>query len=291
MDPYLILGVTRDCTSTDIKRNYRKLSFQFHPDRNSQEEAKTKILEINAAYEMIGDEDTRKKYDNGQLYSNNDMYSNNDNFGQDDLVDLMKMMFNNKVFCGDGPQIHFFNDIGGNNRFFQQHIPKPPIITKHILLTLEQSYFGCTIPVQYEKWKMQHDLKISETDTIYLNIPRGIDSNEFITVEKKGNILHEISTGDVRVVINIQNLTEFTRNGLDLIYKKKTSLKEALCGFSFEINHINGKTYTMNNKANLSEPLAVIKPNFKKMVPNLGIIRDNSVGNLIIEFEIQFPDF
>ena len=53
--------------------------------------------------------------------------------------------------------------------------------------------------------------------------------------------------GDVKVFINVENKTEFIRDGLDLLHQKKITLKEALCGFSFDIKHLSGKTYTINN--------------------------------------------
>lgn len=61
---YAILGVTRDATDDEIKKAYRKLVFEFHPDRNPDDkEAEVKIREINAAYEVIGDPETRRTYE------------------------------------------------------------------------------------------------------------------------------------------------------------------------------------------------------------------------------------
>ena len=73
---------------------------------------------------------------------------------------------------------------------------------------------------------------------------------------------------------------------MDLILKRKINLKEALCGFSFEIQHLNGKILAIQNKNNIT----VITPNYKHVVPNMGMIRDNNSGNLIIEFDVEFPE-
>lgn len=63
-DFYEILGVRRDASDEDIKKAYRKLAFEYHPDRNPGDaEAEAKIREINAAYEVIGDVETRRSYD------------------------------------------------------------------------------------------------------------------------------------------------------------------------------------------------------------------------------------
>ncbi len=64
LDYYETLSVARDATDEEIKKAYRKLAFQYHPDRNpGNEEAEAKIREINAAYEVIGDPESRKTYE------------------------------------------------------------------------------------------------------------------------------------------------------------------------------------------------------------------------------------
>jgi DnaJ family protein A protein 2 len=73
---------------------------------------------------------------------------------------------------------------------------------------------------------------------------------------------------------------------LDLIYKKELTLKEALCGFAFEITHLSGKKLGLNT---LESP-TVVKPGTKKLVGNLGMIREQVVGNLVLEFSVTFPE-
>jgi molecular chaperone DnaJ len=64
MDFYDILGVPRDVSDEDLKKAYRKLVFQYHPDRNPGDKAaEEKIREINAAYEVVGDPEQRRTYD------------------------------------------------------------------------------------------------------------------------------------------------------------------------------------------------------------------------------------
>ncbi len=64
VDYYRVLGVSRDITDDDIKKAYRKLVFQHHPDRNpNNSKAEEKIREINSAYEVLGDPESRRTYD------------------------------------------------------------------------------------------------------------------------------------------------------------------------------------------------------------------------------------
>ncbi|MGE3558177.1 MAG: DnaJ domain-containing protein [Nitrospira sp.] len=64
MNYYQMLGVSRDASDEDIKKAYRKLVFEHHPDRNPEKtESEARIREINVAYEIIGDPEKRRSYD------------------------------------------------------------------------------------------------------------------------------------------------------------------------------------------------------------------------------------
>src|SRR5262245_49433405 len=63
-DPYDILGVSRTATQDDVRRAYRKLAKQHHPDRNpGNKEAEQRFKEIQAAYDVVGDPERRKQFD------------------------------------------------------------------------------------------------------------------------------------------------------------------------------------------------------------------------------------
>lgn len=62
-NPYEVLGVQKDATDADIKKAFRKLAFDYHPDRNKSPEAEEKFKEISAAYEILSDLDKKQKFD------------------------------------------------------------------------------------------------------------------------------------------------------------------------------------------------------------------------------------
>ena len=67
-DPYDVLGVDRSASAADIKRAYRKLAKQYHPDRHAGDKrAQAKFAEINAAHEILGDKEKRGKFDRGEI--------------------------------------------------------------------------------------------------------------------------------------------------------------------------------------------------------------------------------
>jgi DnaJ-class molecular chaperone len=281
---YDILGVPKDAAEADIKKAYRSLSLKYHPDRNQTEEAKTKIQQINEAYETLGDGSLRKDYDMKRQFGGASPFQNMGGPGEfTDINNIFNMMFGGG---GGGPGVKIFHN--GMPQSFHNAFrapQRPPPISTHIELTLEQSYSGCVHPVNIERIIKNDDSTETEKETIYVNIPAGINHNETVVLHDKGNIVNSIC-GYVNITIVIVNNTEFQRHGLDIVYNKRISLKEALCGFTFDINHPSGKKFAINNTGNSS----IIKPNYRKIVPGHGMKRENNVGNMIVVFDIIFPD-
>lgn len=296
-DYYKTLGVSQDASESDLKKAFRSLSLKYHPDRNSNDDAKGIFQEINEAYETLGDPELRNKYDTelkfGEGTMNFQHMNSMDEFN--DINNIFNMMFSgmggmggiHKMGFGGAPEIRIFNNGTGNfHAQFSHNIQRPPSpITANIEITLEQAYIGCSIPLEYEFWTLSNNMKISEIKTVNIVIPAGVDEDETLVLKGGGNVINENVKGDLYIKINITNKTMFKRQGLDLIIQKQISLKQALCGFSFDILHLNGKVFCLNNSNNSN----IITPGFKKIIPTLGMKRDNAVGNLIIVFEIEFP--
>ena len=278
---YVTLGVSKDASQDEIKKKYRKLSLQHHPDRGGNEETFKKLSE---AYEHIGDPENRQKYD---MEQNNPFLGGGGGgggmpFGNDHLFN---MMFGGMPpgFPGGpgGPNIQIFRNGVPVNNPLQRASP----IIKTIEITLEQAYNGCNLPIEIERWILVEDKKQVEKETIYIDVPKGIDENEIIIIKDKGNVISDTNKGEIKIFIKITNNTDFTRHGLDLLFTREITLKESLCGFSFDMKYFNGKTFKINNSAG-----TVIQPNYKKMIPNMGLERNSHKGHLIIEFTIKFPE-
>lgn len=303
---YDVLGIPSNSSDAEIKKKYRSLSMKHHPDRNpGNAEALKKSQEINEAYETLGDAQLRKRYD---MSRNNPFVSLSSNHGTD--VDINSLFGNlGNLFKQEGmnaftdtfmsemkdngsnlPNIKIFrsgNTTGSHYNNLFKHMPhlrpKPKALIKTIEIDIGKINEPNTIPVSIDRWIIENDMKTNETETIYVNVEQGIDDNEIIMMENKGNI-HEQLKGDVKIVIKVINNTNFRRQGLDLFIDQTITLKESLCGFSFELNYINGKNYTVNNTRG-----NIVSPEYRKTIPKLGITRGNNVGNLIIIFHVEFP--
>ena len=295
---YTILGVDEKASKEEIKKAYRSLSMKFHPDKNQgNQECVSKFQQISAAYETLGDEKKREEYNMSR--SNPFMRMNANNGGMEvPIDDIFSALFGGGGSGSNfgmhgfppgfppgfaGQKIHVFH--GGMPMNFNQAMQKPTPIIKNISVNIEQILLGCTIPIEIERWLLENGTKVFERETIYVNIPKGIDDNELIILRDKGNILNEQCKGDVKLFITIHNDSQFKRSGLDLIFEKTISLKDSLCGFSFEIKYIDGKSYTINNNSG-----NIIPPEYRKIIPKMGLTRDEHVGNMIIVFHVEFPE-
>ena len=113
-----------------------------------------------------------------------------------------------------------------------------------------------------------------------------MDDGEIVLLQDKGHIINDQLKGDIKITVHVENNSPFIRSGLDLLYRKSITLKESLCGFAFEMSHLNGKTLCMNNMTGKT----IIKPKFRKIIPKMGMMREQNIGNLIIEFDVDFPE-
>jgi DnaJ homolog subfamily B member 4 len=278
---YSILEVPQTASAEDIKKSYRRLSLQYHPDRNRNDpEMTTKFQKIGEAYEVLSDSEKRKEYD---MINNNPFFKmmNSSTTGMGmGMEDIFASLFTQQQPFG--PNVHVFHNGVHIN---PQHLQKPTPIIKTIDVPIEKILSGTTMPVEIERWLIQDKNKTFEKETIYIDIPKGIDEGEIIILRDKGNVVENDIKGDIKIFIRIQNNTDFKRQGLDLILEKNISLKEALCGFTFEIKYLTGKVYTINNNSG-----NIIVPGYKKMIPNMGFSRDQHTGNLVIIFNINFPE-
>ena len=302
---YNILGVPETASKDEIKKAYRSLSLKLHPDRNKNNpEAVSKFQKINEAYETLGDDQKKEEYD--MMNKNPFLRMAQQGGGQNmdspfqDMDDIFSALFGNVLgsmpgvkqgmHFGGPPGMHFGGPGGPRIHVFRggphtQALQKPTPIIKTVTINMEQVLTGGTIPVDIERWLIEGENKVFENETIYVTIPKGVDDNEIIILRDKGNILNDEIKGDLKLFVKVENTTQFERKGLDLIIKKLISLKDALCGFSFELKYVNGKVYTLNNNSG-----SIIPPEYIKTIPNMGLTREGHTGNLLIHFQVQFPE-
>lgn len=293
MDYYNVLEISKNATQNEIKKAYHRLSMKYHPDRNNSPDANMKFQELNQAHEILSNENKRKQYDMGILDTHDDV----------NIDDMLSGLFSN--FMGNipnmrtSPEIHVFTSSQPFGFFPQMHTEHNehaffdnlcaqmmgiPPINKTINISMEECYCGITIQCSIDRMNQGRFHNKTENIILNVNIPIGINNNEEIVLKEQGHIMNS-KQGDVHVRIIINKHEYFEKQDMDLIYKHRISLKEALCGFRFSIEHLNGEILNLNHNGS-----SVIQPGSQKKLANYGFVNENQKGSLIIIFDVYFPE-
>ena len=240
-----------------IKKAYRKLSLKYHPDKNISN--KQHYDKITDAYNFI-----ISNINNINNKSKNEIVLYNENNNQ------------NHINYNNYQNQDLNNENNSYNKFKED-------IVMTMKITFEQAYNGSNIPINIERNIMYNNLLKQEKETLYVEIPKGIDNNEIIIIENKGNIFNNFKS-NVKIHTFLLNHELYTREGLDIIYNINISFKESLLGFEYNFKYLNNKIYKIVNKEN------IIHNNSKKIIENIGFLRNNYSGNLIITFNVNYPE-
>ena len=283
-DYYKILEVDKDSSQNDIKKAYRKLAKTYHPDLNpNNDKAQEKFKEINEAYEVLGDEEKKKKYDTfgssydfsgGQNFDPSQYgYSYNSSDGTGDFSDFFNTFFSGGGGAG-GSQGFNINDLfgGRGSSRSSRRSTEPPrqSFESELSITLEDGYIGATKEISLNYG--------GELKKLSIKIPKGIFPGKKIKVKgEKWGI-----NGDILFKVNLLDDGKNRLEGLDVITKVDLLPWEVALGTKAVIKTLSGKI-----KINIPQGIGAGK---RIRVPNKGYLdmNDNS-GDLYIEVNIVNP--
>ncbi len=213
-DAYDILGVEKNDSDAVIKKAYRKLAMQYHPDKNQgDQEAEERFKDVAAAWNVVKPEN-RKKYDAGEM----DLQGNAIGFGKVDfspekMGDLFSSFFDEKPKASKG------------NKDRSSSAPDKLDVRGELTLAFLEAARGTNATV-----KMSHNLEMN------VKIPPGILNNQTIRVKGKGKT-YEGKAGDAYIKIAVQEHPFFEREdgGNDIYLEVPVGLDEAFAGATIDV--------------------------------------------------------
>ncbi|XP_029437428.1 dnaJ homolog subfamily B member 5 isoform X2 [Rhinatrema bivittatum] len=186
-----------------------------------------------------------------------------------------------------------FNGVNGLHRrhpepiHSRRKVQDPPVIHE-LKVSLEEIYHGCTKRMKITRRRLNPDGRTIRTEDKILNIviKRGWKEGTKITFPKEGDATPENIPADVVFVLKDKQHAHFKRDGTNVVYAAKISLKEALCGCTVSIPTIDGRVIPL--------PCSdVIKPGTVKRLRGEGLPFPKvptQRGDLIVEFQVRFPE-
>lgn len=269
---YETLEVSPNATSDEIKKSYRRLARKYHPDINKEKDAEEKFKEINAAYEILSDEQKRKQYDQfgDSMFGGQNFHDFARGQGNVNLDDILSQIFGGGGFSQSTGGFGGFESFGGFGGFGGRSQPNLDINAQ------------ITIPFSTAILGGKHNINL-QNQNFDIKIPAGIRDGETIRLRGKGKTMGNQS-GDVLLKVSVAPHPQYSQDGDNLTKKFDLPLKTALFGGKVEIETLY-KTITLKVPKNT-------KNNQRFRVKELGAYNRKSKtnGDLYLEANIILPD-
>lgn len=273
-DPYTILGVSKSSTLDEIKKSYRKLAKKYHPDLNpGNKEAEKKFKEISHAFDLIGTNESRAKFDRGET----------DEQQQKQYEEYMKSQgrrgqtFHDSQKGGGRYSYSFGDDIGGDD-FFENLFGR----------SRESSLRGSDV-----NYKMQVEFREAATGaektitlqngkTLQVKIPAGIETGKKLRFKGMGEAgSGKGQPGDAYIEIEVNPLPGYKRSGMDIEVEVPISFIEAITGAEIKVPTLDGEV--------LLKIPAGVSTGSKLRIKGKGIGVGEQRGNEIVVLKVVTP--
>jgi len=285
-DYYQILGVSRNASTEDIRKAYRKLAMQYHPDRNpGDKQAEERFKEINEAYQVLNDAQKRAHYDRvGSAYSNwqrRGAPSGGFDWSQwaggapgGTRVEYGDL---NDLFGGEGGLFsEFFRTIFGGGMGAAGTAPHAnpasrgtPAYQQQVEISLEDAFNGATLQIQADGKRKQ------------VKIPPGVRTGSKVRVAGAGP-----NGMDLYLIVQVKEHKNFERKGNDLHTTAKVSVFTAILGGEAEVQ-------TMTGKVKLTIPPGT-QPEQVFRVAGRGmpfLKSPDTKGDLLVRLKVEIPRY
>jgi len=235
-DLYEILGLKKDAAEPDVKRAYRKMAMEWHPDKHKGDKAaEDKFKEINKAYETLSDPQKRATYDQfGEAGANFGGGGAGGGFNSGGFD------FNNFQGNFEGQGFSdifeaFFTGFGG-----QRNAPrKGRNLEFELRVSFEEAAFGCEKELMITRPGRSGE---KSSESIKVKIPAGVDNDSVVRLSGKGEPgVNNGPTGDLYVHVRVAPHRDFVRNNFDVHGNINVNMLMAVLGDEIKVNTLQGE--------------------------------------------------
>lgn len=249
-DFYQILGVTKSSSPDEIKKAYRKLAMQYHPDKNQgNKKAEEKFKEISEAYETLSDAEKKKNYDmfghagaQGNPFGGGggNPFGRGGNpfggaaaggFGQADINDLFGDIFG-EAFGGGGNRSKT-----SSQQRPRQSGGKGADLRYTLTITFEEAAAGCEKVISFVRQAGNKE----EAAKLSVTVPAGVKEGQRLKLTEEGDKPTSATAGDLYVIINLQEHLLFKREEADVMLDLPVKYTAAILGTEIDIPTLTGK--------------------------------------------------
>ncbi|MBQ7507756.1 MAG: DnaJ domain-containing protein [Spirochaetales bacterium] len=315
-DYYEVLGVQKNATQEEIKKAYRKLAIENHPDKNPGDKAaEERFKEATEAYEVLSDETKRKNYDNygfagvdgsqgfgGAAYRDfSDLFSGGfgsifeDLFGFGGGSSHARSQGNPNV--GQSIRVNIEVDLQDIVADFKKEMTYSHQVACeacHGTGSAKGSASNRTCPTCGGRGFVISDPcpncrgtgTVRKSQTLKIKIPAGIESGSDIIIPQMGNAVANVATpGDLYVRVNVRPHRYFVRSGEDLYVQIPISMTQAALGLDINVKNLQGETIKVSIPAGIQNGKII-------RVKGQGLPRyrnADSRGDMYIKVQIETP--
>ncbi|KAF7491545.1 DnaJ -like protein subfamily B member 4 [Sarcoptes scabiei] len=300
---YDILGISKKATDDEIKKAYRQLALKYHPDKNKSPEAEEKFKLVAEAYEVLSDKKKREVYDQygeaglrgevpndagfaGQGMPNFNFSFHGDPhqtfsqfFGTDNPFDIILNFGRSDTdFSPFGPKL-------STSGFDRKPKKQDPPVEHNLNVSLEEVLRGCSKKMKIIRKVYQGNTVRKEDKVLTINVKPGWKAGTKITFPREGDQNPGTIPSDIIFIIQDKPHKIFKRDGADILYTHKITLKNALCGHQVRIP-------TLENDEVALRINDVITPTTVRRISGRGLPyskEPSKRGDLVVRFDIVFP--
>lgn len=283
-DPYTVLGVGRQASQDEIRSAYRTLAKKYHPDRNPDDtSAEDKFKAATAAFEILGDEEKRKRFDRGEIDADGNertVFGQGGPFAGVDPEEAARR-FHERAQRGRGGRgfedfADVFSDFFGRGETGPREQPRPAKgrdVRTRLTVPFLEAARGATKRVT-----------LPAGETIDVTIPEGLRDGQTLRLRGKGQPgVRGGPAGDLFVEVSVAPDPDFEVQGDNVLTEASLGLKTAVLGGKLEVPTMGGRA-TIKIPPNTSSGTL-----FRLKGKGLKQAKSNLHGDLLVEVKIALP--